>query len=115
MTGPEIRELLTRVHRGDLTPAEAESHLADRLRTLPFEDLGFARVDHHRSLRQGFPEVVFGSGKTPDQIAGIAERIVAAGHSLLVPRTDARAFDTVRQKVPDATFQELARTITRPL
>ena len=85
MTGPEIRELLTRVHRGDLSPAEAEDHLTDHLRTLPFENLGFARVDHHRSLRQGFPEVILGLGKTPAEIAGIAERIVARGQTLVVP------------------------------
>ena len=115
MNGSDIRAILDDVQAQRLTPEQAHRRVLQFLRQAPFEDLGFARVDHHRSLRQGFPEVVFGSGKTPDQIAAIAERIVAAGHSLLVTRTDARAFDTVRQKVPDATFQELARTITRPL
>src|SRR3954467_4921786 len=115
MNRPQMGALLDEVEAGNPTPEAAQARLLRYLGQAPFEDLGFARVDHHRSLRQGFPEVVFGSGKTPDQIAGIAERIVAAGHSLLVTRTDARAFDTVRQKVPDATFQELARTITRPL
>jgi NCAIR mutase (PurE)-related protein len=96
-----------------LTPEAAQARLLQVLRQAPFEDLGFARIDHHRSVRQGFPEVVFGPGKTPEQIAAIAERIVAAGHNLLVTRTDAAAFDTVRQKVPDAAFHPLARTITR--
>ena len=71
------------------------SLLADALRTLPFEDLGFARVDHHRSLRQGFPEVILGLGKTPAEIAGIAERIVARGQTLLVTRADRAAFEAV--------------------
>src|SRR6476646_1370062 len=113
MNRQDLRTLLEDVQAQRLTPEQAHGRLLQFLRQAPFEDLGFARVDHHRSLRQGFPEVVFGSGKTPDQIAAIAERIVAAGHSLLVTRTDARAFDTVKQKVPDATSQELARTITR--
>ena len=115
MNGSDLRALLDDVQAQRLTPEEAHRRVLQVLRQAPFEDLGFARIDHHRSFRQGFPEVVFGSGKTPDQIAAIAERIVAAGHSLLVTRTDARVFDTVKQKVPDATFQELARTITRPL
>ena len=56
-----------------MTPAEA----AERLKTLPYEDLGFAKVDHHRALRRGFPEVVYGGGKTPEQVAAIVERIAA--------------------------------------
>jgi len=115
MNGSDIRAILDDVQAQRLAPEEAHRRLLQFLRQAPFEDLGFARIDHHRSLRQGFPEVVFGSGKTPDQVAAIAERIVAAGHSLLVTRTDARAFDTLRQKVPDATFHELARTIPRPM
>jgi pyridinium-3,5-biscarboxylic acid mononucleotide synthase len=112
MTGIEIRELLTRVHRGDLSPADAERHLTDRLRSLPFEDLGFARVDHHRSLRQGFPEVILGLGKTPAEIAGIAERIVRRGQTLLVTRAEPAAFDAVRAVVPGATYHAKARAIT---
>jgi pyridinium-3,5-biscarboxylic acid mononucleotide synthase len=108
-----VRALLDDVQARRLSPEQAHDRLLQFLRQAPFEDLGFARVDHHRALRQGFPEVVFGPGKTPEQVAAIAERIVSAGHSLLITRTDARTFDTVRQKVPDATFQELARTITR--
>jgi NCAIR mutase (PurE)-related protein len=113
MTRAELRSLLEDVQAQRLTPEAAQARLLQVLRQAPFEDLGFARIDHHRSVRQGFPEVVFGPGKTPEQIAAISERIVAAGHSLLVTRTDAAAFDTVRQKVPDAAFHTLARTITR--
>jgi pyridinium-3,5-biscarboxylic acid mononucleotide synthase len=113
MNRPELRALLEDVQAQRVTPEQAHGRLLQFLRQAPFEDLGFARVDHDRSLRQGFPEVVFGPGKTPAQIAAIAERIVSAGHSLLVTRTNAQTFDTVRQKVPDALFHELARTITR--
>jgi NCAIR mutase (PurE)-related protein len=112
MTGPEIRDLLERVHRGDLPPAEAEAVLVDRLRALPFEDLGFARVDHHRSLRQGFPEVILGLGKTPAEIARIAERIVARGQTLLVTRADPAAFQAVVAIAPAARFHDRARAIT---
>ena len=113
MNRQDLRTLLEDVQAQRLTPEQAHGRLLQFLRQAPFEDIGFARVDHHRTLRQGFPEVVFGPGKTPEQIAAIAERIVSAGHSLLITRTDARAFDTVRQKVHDATLHELARTITR--
>jgi NCAIR mutase (PurE)-related protein len=80
----------------------------------PFEDLGFARVDHHRGVRQGFPEVIFGPGKTPQQIAAVASRLVKAGQALLVTRTDASAFAAVAAEIPDAAFNPIARTITRP-
>jgi NCAIR mutase (PurE)-related protein len=108
-----LRSLLDQVHSGALTPEAAHAQLLQFLRHGPYEDLGFARVDHHRSIRQGFPEVVFGQGKTPDQIAAIAERIVASGQNLLVTRTTAAAFEAVRQVLPDAAFHELARTITQ--
>jgi NCAIR mutase (PurE)-related protein len=77
--------------------------------------LGFAQVDHHRAVRQGCPEVVFGPGKTPKQVAAIAERIVGQGHSLLVTRTDHATFDVVSERLAEAKFHELARTITLPL
>jgi pyridinium-3,5-biscarboxylic acid mononucleotide synthase len=108
-----LRSLLDQVHSGALTPEAAHVQLLQFLRHGPYEDLGFARVDHHRSIRQGFPEVVFGQGKTPDQIAAIAERIVASGQNLLVTRTTAAAFEAVSRVLPDASFHELARTITQ--
>lgn len=112
MTGQQIRELLEQVSRGDIRPADAQDQLTAYLRTLPFEDLGFARVDHHRALRQGFPEVVLGLGKTPAQIAAIAERIVSRGQTLLVTRADREAFEAVRAVVPAAEHHETARAIT---
>jgi hypothetical protein len=113
MTPARIREILEEVRSGRRDPDEAQRALVAALRDQPFEDLGFARVDHHRSIRQGFPEVVLGLGKTPDQIAQIAEGIVARGHPLLVTRADRAAFAAVRARVPDAEYHELARAIAR--
>jgi hypothetical protein len=112
MTRLELQSLLQEVHSGRLTPEAAHDRILQYLRQLPFEDLGFARVDHHRRLRQGFPEVIFGPGKSPDQVAAIAERIVAAGESLLVTRTSREAFEAVKRALPSAEFHEVARTIT---
>ena len=108
----QVRDLLDQVASGALTPEAAQAGLLQYLRQSAFEDLGFAKIDHQRTLRQGFPEVVFGQGKTPAQIAAISERIVAAGHSLLVTRTNADAHAAVVERVPAASFHELARTIT---
>lgn len=108
------RELFDAVRRGDLTPEAAET-MAKQAQPDPFEDLGFARVDHHRAIRQGFPEVVFGQSKTPDQIAAISHAIVARGHALLVTRTDAAAFRAVQEVIPDAAFHAQARIIERRL
>jgi len=108
----ELRSLLDEIQSGATTPEAAHARILQVLRQSPFEDLGFARVDHHRTVRQGFPEVVFGQGKSPEQIAAIAQRIVSAGHSLLVTRTNAEAQAAVVQSLPDASFHPLARTIT---
>jgi pyridinium-3,5-biscarboxylic acid mononucleotide synthase len=112
MNRHQLRALLDEVRDGVLTPEAAQDRLLQVLRHAPFEDLGFARIDHHRPWRQGFPEVVFGQGKTAGQVAAIAERIVSAGHSLLVTRTTRDVFDVVGQSVPGVEFHELARTIT---
>jgi len=112
MTRPQIRALLDQVQAGELTPEAAHDRLLQILRQPPFEDLGFAKVDHHRAIRQGFPEVVFGPGKTADQVAAIAERIVAAGNSLLVTRTTRDVFNGVVARVPGVAFHDVARTIT---
>jgi NCAIR mutase (PurE)-related protein len=105
MSPAELRALLENVAAGTVAPAEAERRVAEALRAQPFEDLGFARVDHHRSIRQGFPEVVLGLGKTPAQIAAIAEKIAARGGTLLVTRASQAAFDEVRRLLPAATYQ----------
>ena len=108
----QLRSLLDEVQAGTTTPEAAHDRLLQFLRQAPYEDLGFARVDHHRHIRQGFPEVIYGAGKTPGQVASIAERIVSAGHSLLITRTDSVAYEAVREKLPEAEFHETARAIT---
>ena len=112
MTPETLRTLLEQVRNGALAVEAAQAQLATSMRQAPFEDVGFARIDHHRAIRQGFPEVVFGEGKTPAQVAAIAARIVKAGHSLLVTRTDAHAFAAVRDRVAEAVFHETARVIS---
>jgi pyridinium-3,5-biscarboxylic acid mononucleotide synthase len=113
MNERDLRETLDSVADGRLSPGEAAARLRDALQASPFEDLGFARVDHHREVRQGFPEVVFGQGKTPGQLAGIAGQIVARGQTLLVTRAAPEAFAAVAGAVPDATYHELPRLIVR--
>ena len=112
MSLPPVRTLFDQVQQGTLAADEAERQLLEYLRDLPFEDLGFARVDHHRSLRQGFPEVILGTGKSPAHIAAIASRIVSRGQSLLVTRCCEAAYEAVRGEVPAALFHPVARAIT---
>jgi NCAIR mutase (PurE)-related protein len=111
MTPAELAALLEAVRAGSVTPETAQQRVLQFLRQAPFEDLGFARVDHHRAIRKGFPEVVFGQGKTPEQIAEIAERLAARGRTVLVTRTDRAAYEAVARRLPEATFHELARLI----
>src|SRR5690606_29828654 len=82
-------------------------------RAEPLADIGFARVDHHRQVRQGFPEVVLGLGKSPEQIADIAAAIDGREHPLLITRADHAAWTAVRARVPDAEYHEVARAIFR--
>jgi pyridinium-3,5-biscarboxylic acid mononucleotide synthase len=104
MNTSELRTLLHDVATGALDRADAERRLIEALRARPFEDLGFARVDHHRAIRQGFPEVILGLGKTPAQIAAIAAEIVRRGSTLLVTRASRDAYEAVRALVPHATY-----------
>jgi NCAIR mutase (PurE)-related protein len=108
-----LRALFDAVRAGRLDPNEAARQGDALLREGAVEDLAFARVDHDRAARQGFPEVVFGQGKTADQIARIARAIVERGHSLLVTRTDDSAFAEVAKVVPEAVFHPAARIIER--
>jgi NCAIR mutase (PurE)-related protein len=112
MNPTQLRTLLDAVAGGMLDAEEAERQLLEAFRQQPFEDLGFARVDHHRAIRQGFPEVVLGLGKTPEQIAQIAAEIVRRGSTLLVTRASQAAFDAVRVAVPQATFHAEPGMIT---
>lgn len=104
----ELEKLLTDVAERRVTPEEA----VVRLKTLPYEDLGFAKIDHHRALRRGFPEVVFGGGKTPTQIARIVTAIAARGQSALVTRASREAFEETSREQPEARYADVARCIT---
>ncbi|TMB98689.1 MAG: nickel pincer cofactor biosynthesis protein LarB [Chloroflexi bacterium] len=108
MDEARLRELLDALHRGEITTEDA----LDRLRTLPFEGLGFAELDHHRALRTGFPEVVLGDGKTPQQVAAIAERLAAESDRLLITRAGPEAYHAVKEAIPDAEYHATARAIT---
>lgn len=110
----DLTALLQDLREGRTTVEAVSQVVKAALREQPFEDLGFAKIDHHRSIRQGFPEVVLGLGKTPEQIASIASQIVARNHPLLVTRADAAAWAAVREQLPTATYHELARCITLP-
>jgi len=112
MTTAELQDLLDRVRGGELDPSSAATTILAVLRAAPFVDLGFARVDTHREVRQGFPEVVLGLGKTPAQIAAIAEKIVGRGQTLLVTRAQPDAYNAVRERVPGASYHPDARAIT---
>ncbi|MDR3736709.1 MAG: nickel pincer cofactor biosynthesis protein LarB [Acidobacteriaceae bacterium] len=103
-----LLSLLSQVQQGTLTPAAASEQLA----SLPFEDAGFAKIDHHRSLRTGLPEVIFSSGKTPEQVAEIFARLAASGVAVLATRADAATFAAVQAQTPAALFNAIARTIT---
>ncbi|HZU42661.1 MAG TPA: nickel pincer cofactor biosynthesis protein LarB [Terriglobales bacterium] len=108
MNPDALRKLFDQVKKGKLSPGDA----VQRLRHLPFEDLGFAKVDHHRPLRAGMPEVIFGQGKTPKQVAEIFARLARHGKNVLVTRATESQFSAVKKKIRAAQFHELARAIT---
>ncbi len=107
MRAEQLEALLAEVAAGRLTPDRA----LDRLRHLPFEDLSFARIDHHRSLRQGQPEVVFCEGKTAEQVVSICERLAAMTGSFLGTRCSEQQAAAVRRTFPKSVWTPLARTI----
>jgi len=107
MTPESLRKLFEQVRRGKLSADEAVA----RLRHMPFEDLGFAKVDHHRRLRAGMPEVVLAEGKTPRQVASIFARLARAGGNVLATRATRQHFAAVRKSVRKAEYHELARCI----
>lgn len=108
MTTADARQLLARFAAGKV-PAE---EVLRALQAAPFADLGFANLDTHRSLRKGFPEVVFGAGKTPAQLVKIATRLLASENQLLVTRTTEGHFKAVKRKFKSAVHHELARCLT---
>ena len=108
MDKPAVRALMEAVAAGAVSPAAA----TERLRRLDVEDLGFARLDRHRELRVGFPEVLYGPGKTPEQVATLAARLAANGQTVLATRCDVAAFEAVRALLPDAQYHPVARCIS---
>jgi len=102
-----IEELLRDVRDGRLDVAAA----LQRLRDLPYEDMGFARIDHHRALRRGFPEVVFCPGKTPGQVAAIVARLAQGGATVLATRAGEPVAAAVQRACPGAVYNEVARLV----
>jgi pyridinium-3,5-biscarboxylic acid mononucleotide synthase len=102
-----VRSILQKVKSGELSLAEATRELS----ALPYEELAYAKIDHHRHLRTGFPEVIFGAGKTVEQIVNIATRLVARSERLLVTRAGPEAYAAVKESIPDAVYNPLSKTI----
>ena len=110
LTEQRLRRWMQAVRNGQRSPQA----LVDELRRLPFEDLGFARLDTHRRLRRGLPEVVYCDGKTPSQIAEIAGRLSRTQELVLLTRLDPESFGTIRQQVPSLRYDPIARIAYRP-
>ena len=108
MAPEKLLELLTALQQGRTTPKDVFA----RLRDLPYEDLDFAKIDHHRPLRTGMPEVIYAEGKTDAQVLEIFARMTAAGGNVLATRISPSAAAAVRAKFPAATHHDLARTLT---
>ena len=108
MNANYIKELLAKVKNNEIPIEEATQILGN----LPFEDLGFAKIDHHREIRVGYPEVIYGEGKTIGQITKIISCMLAKDSNILVTRTNAEVFAEVQKLYPKAQFNELGRVIT---
>lgn len=110
MSALDLQRQLEELRDGRRTVADLLQFLQD----YPYQDLGFARVDHHRPLRTGFPEVVLGRGKTPEQIAAIVQSLAGRGHPVLVTKTNRDAYAAVAAQTPAAAYHELAQAIAIP-
>ncbi len=108
MNTDSLRQLLKQVKSGKVGVDDG----LERLKHLPFEDLTFAKIDHHRALRCGFPEVIYCEGKTIEQIAAIFEKCAATGVNVLATRADQQAYEAIHKVLPEAEHYELARCIT---
>lgn len=103
----QLEDLLNKVHEGKIGPQEA----LKRLKDFPYQDLAFAKIDHHRELRRGFPEVIFGLGKTADQIIKISREILKKGNNLLVTKVDDSVYKKVKAKLPEVRYNSHARAV----
>lgn len=108
MDKDQLRQLLDQVKNGNTTIEQAVKRINDA----PYEDLGFVKYDHHRHLRQGFPEVILGQGKTPDQVAEILKLVKQRNHPILATRCNQEIWAKVSTEIPEAEYHELARCIT---
>ncbi len=104
----KIKELLESVRSGETDIGDA----VEALRKLPFDDLGFAKVDTHRHLRCGFPEVIFGQGKTPEQVLQIAKQIIDSGSPLMATRVSQEQIDLLHSEIPGLDVHEVARIVS---
>lgn len=107
MNAKDLKHLFEQVRSGKVSADEA----VEKLRHMPFEDLGFAKVDHHRSLRVGMPEVIFGPGKQPKHLAEIFESLAARGNNVLATRVVEEQVRAVRKKLRKAEYNDVARTL----
>jgi len=103
----QLEDILFKVQQGTLSPKKALELLKD----YPYQDLAFAKIDHHRELRRGFPEIIFGHGKTPDQIFKISREILKKGNSLLITKVDPSVYRKIKGKLPDVQFNAQAKVI----
>ncbi len=102
-----LRELISQIRNGTLDPDSA----FEKLKDLPFEDIGYAKIDHHRSIRRGYPEAIFCEGKTSAQIVGIVERMLDRDVNILATRATPEVFEAISKRVSNAAYHELARIV----
>lgn len=108
MKEENIRELLDRISRGEVSVDEG----IEKLKDLPYEDIGFAHIDHHRSLRRGLPEVIFGEGKNVSEILSIMDKISKQGENIIVTRLDLTKANDISEKYPKSNYHERSRILT---
>ncbi|MBN2402519.1 MAG: nickel pincer cofactor biosynthesis protein LarB [Spirochaetes bacterium] len=108
MQKDELIKILNRYKSGEIP----EKDILNYFENLPFEDISFAKIDHHREMRFGFPEVIFCQNKTPEQVAIISEKIIKQGSNLLATKASSKIFESVKKYIPDVEYNETAGTIT---
>lgn len=107
MDQDRLKSLLENVREGAVSVGDA----MDRLRHMPFEDLGFAKVDHHRAIRHGMPEVIFGQGKAPEHVEAIASKLLERSQNLLATRCEPSAAELVKKRHPEAEYFPMSRVL----
>ena len=103
----QLEDILNQVHKGKLSPRDA----LKRIKDYPYQDLAFAKIDHHRELRRGIPEIIFGMGKTADQIIKISREILKKGDNLLITKVDSSVYKKVKAKLPKVRYNSQAKAI----